>query len=95
MISRLYRNVASELGFDEFHLYLRPVQFDVAEQKHQAEQKPVFFTAVLEGDSSVDRSSSTLRLYDTFSIGHYSCCCLSNVIPAITAAADSSRRTCL
>lgn len=55
IISRLYRNLASELGFDEFHLYLRPVQFEVAEQKNQAEQRPVFITAILEDDSSVDR----------------------------------------
>ncbi|XP_059209493.1 coiled-coil domain-containing protein 162-like [Centropristis striata] len=54
-LAQLYRNVASELGFDEFHLYLRPVQFEVAEQKDKAEQRPVFITAILEDDSSVDR----------------------------------------
>ena len=52
---RLYRNVASELSFDEFHLYLRPLQFEVAEHKDRAEQRPVFITAILEDDSSVDR----------------------------------------
>lgn len=55
ILSRLYRNVASELGFDEFHLYLRPVQFEVAEQKDQTDQRPVFITAILEDDTSVDR----------------------------------------
>ncbi|XP_054470263.1 uncharacterized protein LOC129103702, partial [Anoplopoma fimbria] len=54
-LAQLYRNAASELGFDEFHLYLRPVQFEVAEQKDRAEQRPVFITAILEDDSSVDR----------------------------------------
>ncbi|XP_044023592.1 uncharacterized protein si:ch73-242m19.1 isoform X2 [Siniperca chuatsi] len=54
-LAQLYRNVASELGFDDFHLYLRPVQFEVAEQKDKAEQRPVFITAILEDDSSVDR----------------------------------------
>ncbi|XP_074517834.1 coiled-coil domain-containing protein 162-like [Sebastes fasciatus] len=54
-LAQLYRNVASELGFDEFHLYLRPVQFEVAEQKDKAEQRPVFITAILEDDISVDR----------------------------------------
>ncbi|XP_070834690.1 uncharacterized protein [Chaetodon trifascialis] len=54
-LAQLYRNVASELGFDDFHLYLRPVQFEVAEPNDEAEQRPVFITAVLEGDASVDR----------------------------------------
>uniref|UniRef100_A0AAQ6IJB5 Si:ch73-242m19.1 n=1 Tax=Anabas testudineus TaxID=64144 RepID=A0AAQ6IJB5_ANATE len=54
-LAQIYRNVASELGFDEFHLYLRPVQFEVAEQKTPKEQSPVFITAILEDDSSVDR----------------------------------------
>eukprot|EP00064_Thunnus_orientalis_P010332 superscaffoldBa00001395_g10358 len=44
-----------DLGFDEFHLYMRPEQFEVAEQKDRTEQRPVFITAVLEDDSSVDR----------------------------------------
>ncbi|XP_047197601.1 coiled-coil domain-containing protein 162 isoform X2 [Hippoglossus stenolepis] len=56
-LAQLYRNVASELGFSEFHLHLRPVQFEVAEQKDQTEQRPIFITAVLEDDSSVDRFS--------------------------------------
>lgn len=54
-LSRLYGNVASELGFDEFHLYMRPVQFEVAAQTKQTGQRPVFLTAVLQDDSSVDR----------------------------------------
>lgn len=47
--------MASELGFDDFHLHLRPVQFEVAEQKDKVEQRPVFITAILEDDSCVDR----------------------------------------
>ncbi|XP_071354884.1 uncharacterized protein [Trachinotus anak] len=54
-LAQLYRAVASELSFSESHLYLRPVQFEVAEQKVQTEQRPIFITAVLEDDSSVDR----------------------------------------
>nr|XP_046268697.1 uncharacterized protein si:ch73-242m19.1 isoform X2 [Scatophagus argus] len=56
-LAQLYRNVASELGFDDFHLYLRPVEFEVAEQKDKVEQGPVFITAILEDDSCVDRFS--------------------------------------
>nr|XP_020463698.1 uncharacterized protein LOC109964611 isoform X3 [Monopterus albus]XP_020463699.1 uncharacterized protein LOC109964611 isoform X3 [Monopterus albus]XP_020463700.1 uncharacterized protein LOC109964611 isoform X3 [Monopterus albus] len=54
-LAQLYRNVASEFGADELHLYLRPVQFEVAEQKDQTEQRPVFITATVEDDSSVDK----------------------------------------
>uniref|UniRef100_UPI0037E99645 uncharacterized protein n=1 Tax=Semicossyphus pulcher TaxID=241346 RepID=UPI0037E99645 len=76
-LAQLYRNVASELGFDEFHLYLRPVQFEVAEQKHQTEQRPVFITAILEDDSCVDRFSPahlplSIRELDENQIGRFS-----------------------
>lgn len=54
-LSRLYRGVASELGFSEVHLYLRPVQFEVAEQRDRTEQRPIFLTAILEDDAAVDR----------------------------------------
>ncbi|XP_067336381.1 uncharacterized protein si:ch73-242m19.1 isoform X1 [Channa argus] len=54
-LAQLYGNVASELGFDVFHLHLRPVQFEVVEQERRTGHRPVFITAVLEDDSSVDR----------------------------------------
>ncbi|XP_047466605.1 uncharacterized protein si:ch73-242m19.1 [Mugil cephalus] len=54
-LAQLYRNVASELGFGESHLYLRPLQFEAAEQKDRVLQRPVFITSTLEDDSSVDR----------------------------------------
>lgn len=41
--------MASELGFDISHLYLRPVPFEAANQRS------VFVTAALEDGSSVDR----------------------------------------
>ncbi|TNN78252.1 hypothetical protein EYF80_011492 [Liparis tanakae] len=45
----LYRNAASELGFAGFHLHLRPVTFEAAEQR------PVVTTATLEDDATLDR----------------------------------------
>ncbi|XP_047193536.1 uncharacterized protein si:ch73-242m19.1 isoform X3 [Scophthalmus maximus] len=54
-LAQLYRSVASELGFSEAHLYLRPVQFEAAEQGEQTERRPILITAVLEDDTSVDR----------------------------------------
>lgn len=52
---RLYRNVALTLGFEEFHLYLRPLQFECTDQKVRVQQRPVFITEILEDDSCVDR----------------------------------------
>lgn len=47
--------MASELGFDDVHLHLRPVPFEAAEQNDGAEQRPVFVTTMLEEDRCVDR----------------------------------------
>ncbi|XP_028251836.1 uncharacterized protein LOC114427829 [Parambassis ranga] len=52
-LAHLYRNVASELGFGEFHLYLRPLQFELTEPRGQVQ--PSFVTEILEDNSSVDR----------------------------------------
>ncbi|XP_073339210.1 uncharacterized protein [Pagrus major] len=76
-LAQLYRNMASELGFNDFHLYLRPVQFEVAEQKDKVEQRPVFITAILEDDSSVDRFSPShlplsIQELDENQIGRFS-----------------------
>lgn len=57
-VSRLYKMLALELGFDEFHLYVRPVQFEFAVQRDKAEQRPLFVTALLQDNSSVDRYST-------------------------------------
>ncbi|KAG7510523.1 hypothetical protein JOB18_024247 [Solea senegalensis] len=52
-LAQLYKNVASELGLDEFHLYLRPVKFEDAEEKDQTEA--TFITATRDDDTPVDR----------------------------------------
>lgn len=52
----MYKAFAGEMGFDEFHLYLRPVHFEFASHKEKADQPPpIFITSLLEDDSSVDR----------------------------------------
>ncbi|XP_078256203.1 coiled-coil domain containing 162 [Rhinoraja longicauda] len=55
ILAQLYKSVATKLGFDEFHLYLRPVQFEFASHKDKADQPPPAFITTLEDDSSVDR----------------------------------------
>ncbi|XP_042565686.1 uncharacterized protein si:ch73-242m19.1 isoform X2 [Clupea harengus] len=54
-LAQLYKALALELGFDDFHLHLRPVQFEFAVLKDVAEQGPMFITALLEDSTSVDR----------------------------------------
>ncbi|XP_042188824.1 uncharacterized protein LOC121848532 [Callorhinchus milii] len=78
LLARLYKSVSVEMGFDEFHLYLRPVQFEFAAHKEKADQPPpVFITALLEDDSNVDRyipSSLQLGIHevDESQIGKFS-----------------------
>ncbi|KAG9493346.1 hypothetical protein GDO78_001317 [Eleutherodactylus coqui] len=62
-LSRTYIKFAEEMGFNQFHLYLRPVQFEFASQKSQGEQKPpMFITSLMEDDSCVDRYSPSSQL---------------------------------
>ncbi|XP_012506581.1 PREDICTED: transmembrane protein FLJ37396 [Propithecus coquereli] len=57
-LARLYKELALEMGFDEFHLYLRPVHFEFASHKDKVDQPPpVFITSLLEDSSRVDRYS--------------------------------------
>ncbi|XP_042300836.1 uncharacterized protein LOC121918885 isoform X2 [Sceloporus undulatus] len=68
-MGRLYKEFSGEMGFDEFHLYLRPVYFEFATHKEKADQPAsVFITSLLDHqDSSVDRyipSSLTLNIQD-------------------------------
>ncbi|XP_018419239.1 PREDICTED: transmembrane protein FLJ37396 [Nanorana parkeri] len=63
MLSRTYTYFAEEMGFNEFHLYLRPVRFEFATHKAQVDQiQPTFITSLLEDDSSVDRYSPSAQL---------------------------------
>ncbi|XP_054846477.1 coiled-coil domain-containing protein 162-like [Eublepharis macularius] len=67
-LGRIYKEFARGMGFDEFHLYLRPVFFEFATYKEKADQlPPIFITSLLEDDSSVDRyipSSLVLSIQD-------------------------------
>ena len=54
-ILQAYRRKAKEIGFDEYHAFLRAVSFDFAQTKPEAEIQNVLFTIVTEDDSRVDR----------------------------------------
>ena len=52
----LYKDLACEMGFEEFHLYLRPVHFESASHKDKVvHPPPVFITSLLEDSDCVDR----------------------------------------
>ncbi|XP_046532783.1 uncharacterized protein LOC124247491 isoform X5 [Equus quagga] len=56
-LARLYKELACEMGFEEFHLYLRPVHFEFASHKDKADHPPpVFITSLLEDSDRVDRA---------------------------------------
>ncbi|XP_070651600.1 uncharacterized protein [Bos indicus] len=63
-LARLYKDLACEMGFEEFHLYLRPVHFESASHKDKVvHPPPVFITSLLEDSDCVDRySPATLVL---------------------------------
>ncbi|KAM6460286.1 uncharacterized protein PHA67_008900 isoform 3-T4 [Liasis olivaceus] len=68
-LGRLYKEFAEEMGFGDFHLYLRPVYFECATHKEKADQlSPIFITSLLEDhDFNVDRyipSSLMLDIQD-------------------------------
>ncbi|CAH2252244.1 Hypothetical predicted protein [Pelobates cultripes] len=63
VLSRTYKMFAEEMGFNEFHLHLRPVHFEFASHKRPVEQHPpMFITSLLEDDSSVDRYTPSTQL---------------------------------
>jgi hypothetical protein len=56
VLSKLYRSQAVEMGFEEFHMYLRYVQFDFAKYKENAgNPPPIFVTDLNPEDSQLDR----------------------------------------
>ncbi|XP_043119422.1 uncharacterized protein si:ch73-242m19.1 isoform X2 [Puntigrus tetrazona] len=54
-LSQLYKSVARAMGFDEVHLFLRPVQFEFAVLKEIPKQLPVFITALQDDKHNADR----------------------------------------
>lgn len=52
----LYKKMALEMGFEEFHLHLRPVHFEFATHKDKVDHPPpVFITSLLENSDCGDR----------------------------------------
>lgn len=57
ILAKIYLNTAIEMGYDEFHLFLRPLQFEAAKYKEAGDETkpPLYITAVQDDDSMVDK----------------------------------------
>nr|XP_040139111.1 uncharacterized protein LOC101969599 isoform X5 [Ictidomys tridecemlineatus] len=59
-LARHYKELAEEMGFEEFHLYLRPVHFECASPRDKVDRPPLaFITSLLEHSGRLDRYSPT------------------------------------
>lgn len=56
ILSKIYRKQASEMGFEEFHLFQRYIQLDFAKYKDNANDPPPMFVGDLNTeDPQIDR----------------------------------------
>ena len=55
MFWQAYKGWAKEIGFDEYHAFMRAVSFDFAQAKPEAELQNMLIKIVQEDDSRVDR----------------------------------------
>ncbi|EDO39453.1 predicted protein [Nematostella vectensis] len=55
VVTKIYRRRAKEIGFDEYHAFLRIVSFDFAQTKPEADTDTVSITLIQEDDSRIDR----------------------------------------
>ncbi|XP_048257717.1 uncharacterized protein LOC124151794 isoform X2 [Haliotis rufescens] len=52
ILSKIYRQQASEMNFPDCHMYLRPIQFEFASFKDNAKKPPPIFITSVQGDES-------------------------------------------
>lgn len=57
ILSKIYRSMTVEMGYDDFHLNLRYIQFESAKKKMGAQtaRPPLYITSIQEDDSIVDK----------------------------------------
>ncbi|XP_076818582.1 uncharacterized protein LOC143464598 isoform X1 [Clavelina lepadiformis] len=55
ILARLYKKASSEMGFEEYHMYLRLVQFEFANRKEKVDLPPSMQTSFVPDDMSADR----------------------------------------
>ena len=60
-----YKKQASDMDYDECHLYMRPVQFEFAPFKEDAgKPPPLLITSVQEDDSMIDRYAMVFQEHE-------------------------------
>uniref|UniRef100_A0A5K4F3H5 Phosphodiesterase I n=2 Tax=Schistosoma mansoni TaxID=6183 RepID=A0A5K4F3H5_SCHMA len=65
ILSKLYLSISNQMGFNDFHLFIRPSQFESAKYKEGVEElkPPIYITSIHDDDSSLDKYlPSTLPL---------------------------------
>ncbi|CAH8518140.1 unnamed protein product [Schistosoma turkestanicum] len=65
ILSKLYLDLSNLMGFNDFHLFLRPLQFESAKFKEGVEElkPPMYITSIHDDDSLLDKySPSSLPL---------------------------------
>nr|KAI8733110.1 hypothetical protein BgiMline_029055 [Biomphalaria glabrata] len=63
ILSKIYKKQAAEMGFPEYHMNIRFVQFEFANYKEKAgKPPPVFITAIQEDETAVDKYSPSCLL---------------------------------
>ncbi|XP_012939634.1 uncharacterized protein LOC101845475 [Aplysia californica] len=56
ILAKIYKKQASEMGYPDYHMNMRFVQFEFASYKEKAgKAPPIFITAVQEDDTAVDK----------------------------------------
>lgn len=57
VLSKIYLHMATDMGYDEFHLFLRPIQFEASKYKDGADEAkpPLYITAVQDDDTVLDK----------------------------------------
>ncbi|KAK4470711.1 hypothetical protein MN116_006239 [Schistosoma mekongi] len=57
ILSKLYLNISHQMGFDDFHLFIRPLQFESAKYKEGCEElkPPIYITSIHDDDSVLDK----------------------------------------
>ncbi|KAG7465708.1 hypothetical protein MATL_G00156270 [Megalops atlanticus] len=72
LLSQLYHGFAWEMGFEEFHLHLRPVQFEFAVLREKPEKPPLFITALLGDRYTPSSLPLSIQEIDESQIGRFS-----------------------
>lgn len=57
ILSKLYLSISNRMGFNDFHLFIRPLQFESAKYKEGVEElkPPIYITSIHDDDSLLDK----------------------------------------